>query len=300
MPVSSQVSSEEPEELVRFREQWLAEVRSKKKAPQSQDAGSAPPAAAFEALPPPQVLLRPATIHHVQAAIHHNPPAVRRLPSSIGPAPLGPALQRAVEVYRKAVQHEQRSELDDALHLYRSAFRMDPNVDRAYQMVEDQLQAAALASAPPKTHHRMTSSAATNVDAIVEGLQNVDLAAVHAPVARTRGEGLVTGTLAKLISSWPKDLSFEAEDEQEGVPIQLLPNELLTMILRSLDHSAIERFAQVNRKARVVTLDGSIWRCVAIRVIMTPSHSSKHANIDRWYKVCSNHHKYRPRRSSRL
>lgn len=274
MPVSSQAAPEEPEELVRFREQWLAEVRSKKKAPQSQD-GSAAPAATSEA-PVSHVprLLHP--LHTSPPPVHYprlhgapsSPPAGRRLPSSVGPAPLGPALQRAVEVYRKAVQHEQQSELDDALRLYRSAFRMDPNVDRAYQMVEDQLQAAALASAPVKTHHRKTSSAAANVDAIVEGLQNVDLAAVHVPVARIRGEGLVTGTLATLISSWPEELSFEAEDEQEGVPIRLLPNELLTMILRLLDHSSIERFAQVNRKARVVTLDGSIWRYVVVWVIV--------------------------------
>ncbi|EIW58273.1 SCF ubiquitin ligase complex subunit HRT3 [Trametes versicolor FP-101664 SS1] len=271
------VASEEPEELVRFREQWLAEVRSKKKEPQSQD-GSAAPAAASEA--PVSQAPRPLhPLHTSSVPVHHSrtphgvpssPPAVRRLPSSVGPAPLGPALQRAVEVYRKAVQHEQQSELDDALRLYRTAFRMDPNVDRAYQMVEDQLQAAALASAPAKTHHRKTSSAAANVDAIVEGLQNVDLAAVHIPVARIRGEGLVTGTLATLISSWPEELSFEAEDEQEGVPIRLLPNELLTMILRLLDHSSIERFAQVNRKARVVTLDGSIWRPMVQSVLKPP------------------------------
>ena len=69
---------QEPEELSRFRAEWLAEV-------QKHDA------------PPTQP---------VPSASAHN------------------ALASALDVYRRAVQHEQRGELDDALRSYRQAFSL--------------------------------------------------------------------------------------------------------------------------------------------------------------------------------
>ena len=69
---------EEPEELARFRAEWLAEV-------QKHDA------------PPTQP---------VPSTSAHN------------------ALASALDVYRRAVQHEQRGELDDALRSYRQAFNL--------------------------------------------------------------------------------------------------------------------------------------------------------------------------------
>lgn len=71
-----QASAEpEPEELARFRAEWLAEL--------------------------------------------HAPPT-QPVPSSSAHT----ALADALDVYRRAVQHEQRGELDDALRSYRQAFNL--------------------------------------------------------------------------------------------------------------------------------------------------------------------------------
>ena len=72
-----------------------------------------------------------------------------------------------------------------------------------------------------------------------------------------------TGLLADLISEFPSDLAFEPEDERTASKMALLPDELIVHMLMSLDPSAIERFAAVNRKARMLSLDSSIWRSVA-------------------------------------
>lgn len=45
-------------------------------------------------------------------------------------------LSSAVHIYRLAVQKEQQGHLDEALALYRHAFRLDPNVDRAFSNAE--------------------------------------------------------------------------------------------------------------------------------------------------------------------
>ena len=194
------------------------------------------------------------------------PPIARKLAPRGTTAAMGPALQRAVEVYRKAILHEQRSELDDALRLYRTAFRMDPNVDRAYHLMEDEQQRRATVASPPhpphKAHHQKTDSSGSAVDNLVHDLEGLGMGPARIPVAHARGDGFVTGTLAGLVASWPDHLSFEPENEQEGVPIKTLPDEMLLLVLRLLDHTSIERFARVNRKARVLTLDASLWRSV--------------------------------------
>ncbi|KAI0654057.1 hypothetical protein C8Q70DRAFT_1030767 [Cubamyces menziesii] len=269
--------ADEPEELVRFRQQWLEEVRSKKKAPpsQAQDASPAPAASSSAESPEGPAHARAPPAHHSTQrrpshGAHTATLATKRPPATVAPAPFGPALQRAVEVYRKAVQHEQRGELDDALRLYRTAFRMDNNVDRAYHLMEEELHNKASSSAQPKVHHRKTSSTPDAVDALSQGVQSMQVAPGIVPVARNRGEGFVTGLLASLVSSWPANLTFEPENEKEAVPINLLPDELLMMILRLLNHTTLERFAKVNRKARVISLDASIWRPLVARVLKPP------------------------------
>ncbi|KAI0766711.1 hypothetical protein BD413DRAFT_672876 [Trametes elegans] len=289
MTVTSQAAAEEPEELIRFRQQWIEEVRGKKKATASQDDHSAHAAHESSSASPDSAPV-PARSPHANAVAQRrlshgapsSPPKTRRLSTSVTPAPFGPALQRAVDIYRKAVQHEQRSELDEALRLYRTAFRMDNNVDRAYHLLDERISTKAGApssgsAAPIKAHHRKTSSVAdaSPVDTVTHGMQNLDIAVGRVPVAHARGEGFVTGTLAGLISSWPVNLAFESEDEKTGTPIQLLPDELLIHVLRLLDTTTLERFAAVNRKARVITLDASIWRPIVQAVLKPPQISEE-------------------------
>jgi len=57
---------------------------------------------------------------------------------------------------------------------------------------------------------------------------------------------------------------FQAEDETAPVPIQRLPHEMIVHILRHLgrlcDYTSIEAFACISRKARLISLEPSIWR----------------------------------------
>jgi len=66
--------------------------------------------------------------------------------------------------------------------------------------------------------------------------------------------------VSNLVQRFPQPLTFEREEETEPMPITRVPDEVLVYILRFLDHGTIERFASISRKARVLTLDSTIWR----------------------------------------
>lgn len=66
--------------------------------------------------------------------------------------------------------------------------------------------------------------------------------------------------VSKIIQGVLQPLTFEPQEETEPVEITRIPDEVLVYILRFLDHGSIERFASISRKARVLTLDSTIWR----------------------------------------
>ncbi|EPQ56317.1 hypothetical protein GLOTRDRAFT_74909 [Gloeophyllum trabeum ATCC 11539] len=177
-------------------------------------------------------------------------------------APLGRALQSAVDVYRRAIQNEQSGDLDEALRLYRQAFRMDDNVDKAYRKAEklQELRQNSQGAVPPATETRPD---APEPSIVVIDDKALDLSALSIS-ADTKGahgvHAVVTGTIASLLESFPKELRFEPEDERRTLHLNKVPDELLIHILRYLDHTTIERFAAVDKKARVVSLDSVIWR----------------------------------------
>ncbi|KAI0924683.1 hypothetical protein AcW2_005494 [Taiwanofungus camphoratus] len=246
------------EELARFREQWKEEVRKKKS--QSSTPHAAEPGSPAPILPPKSNAspIRSSTTSHTAVTRPSNDvvAVLQKPPTDPASAPLSRTLSRAVEVYRRAVECEQQSNLDEALQLYRTAFRMDSNVDRAYHRVELQMQYATAhtpngSESQKPRHHKTTSvSSAGVVDEITRGVKELEVARPDMPIAQT-GNTTVTGTLASLLASWPRELVFEPEDEKEATPLKRLPDELLVLILRSLDPAALERFAIVNRKARV-------------------------------------------------
>jgi F-box protein 9 len=132
---------------------------------------------------------------------------------------------------------------------------MDSNVDKAYHRAEQQMQSTPPISEGGHEHRKPNSLSDTAaVDKLAHGVSA--LSVKHAGA----GRGVVAGTLANLLDNFPEDLVFEPEDEKNGVPLSSLPDEMLVLILRSLDPTAIERFAVVSRKARVVSLDSGIWR----------------------------------------
>jgi F-box protein 9 len=147
-----------------------------------------------------------------------------------------------------AVEREQRGELNEALDLYRRAFRLDPNVDRAYhyRSTTDALESLTLAPIKPGT-------------------------ATQPKPAPISISATSTHSIRTLISAFPpaSELAFLPEDERQPVPIARVPDELLLHTLKLLDIVSIEHFALVCRRARVLTVDPDLWRSVH-RVELVP------------------------------
>lgn len=80
---------------------------------------------------------------------------------------------------------------------------------------------------------------------------------------------IVSGTLATIVQGFPTELKFKPEDENQGVILNMLPEEMVVLIISKLDPTSIERFACVSRKARVLALDSGIWRFVLILQLTT-------------------------------
>ena len=231
---------QETDELRNFRENWKKEVEGKKRLQQSrQDAAE------------------PATALPEQSS---NPEASSPYHSGIFRS-----RNDALEVYGKAVKHEQAGELDDALRLYRQAFRTDSNVDKSYHLKEQRARAL-----------EAISVTATSVEENAENMAAVSItnarsnfvvpAVVHMkyPSSPHHTERQVSGSIASILADFPISLSFEPEDERVISPLQRLPDELLVHILTYLGAAAIERFALVSRKARIITLDATIWRYLSL------------------------------------
>jgi F-box protein 9 len=256
----SQAVDEDREELARFREEWKKEVE-RKKNPQPEPGPS-------KQRPELNVLAEydlsettssgTATPGPSSETISGTPAALATGSKYFDASNVPPAIRTALAIYTRAVQHEQSGQLDTALSLYRQAFRLEPNVDRAYHTQE--ILASIKAA---QTTDLSSPKDGENVDHLATTLQRaVAIKSGEEPVL------VVTGTLASLLEGFPQDLVFEPEDEEQPVYINVLPEELLIIILRKLDHTSIERFAAVSRKARVLSLDPGIWRsvcCVTIR-----------------------------------
>ena len=73
---------------------------------------------------------------------------------------------------------------------------------------------------------------------------------------------VIVGPLASLLANFERNLMFDPENEEEPVHLNKLPDELLVMIIVTLDTTSIERFARVCKKARILTLDPVIWMYV--------------------------------------
>ncbi|KII87322.1 hypothetical protein PLICRDRAFT_177086 [Plicaturopsis crispa FD-325 SS-3] len=256
---------QEPDELVRFREAWKAEVQ-RKRAAASGDAplqasaststsDNAPSSSQGPAGDAPVVSPQIPKLAASSSQVAWSEPATVHTSHGVSSVPV--KFRPAVELYRRAVLHEQRGEVDDALQLYQKAFRLYDQVDVAYRQQEQEQHRALLASGqivdPPKARPRPVSGPPV-IDEIAQDLSKISLKRATGPSV------LTTGTFENVLASFPDRLSFEPEEEGEKTPISILPDEILVSILRTLDHGTIERFATVNRKARVVSLDSVIWK----------------------------------------
>ncbi|KAF9477585.1 hypothetical protein BDN70DRAFT_810414 [Pholiota conissans] len=271
------VDAENPD-LIRFREEWLAELRRQGKqvpatvvSPNSEalsshgaaGAGKAAVAGIFRAAPGPSVVL---------SALSGDAPKqialTRTLPASHPAIKNGGvttkqshAFERALEVYRQAIEHEQRGELDDALLLYRQAFRMHDNVDRVYQ--REQMLKSIL-----KGQQELRNGPSNEIEEISASFESV--VTIKPRTINNKAEVVVTGSLATIIKDYATDLKFEQENDKEPVFLNMLPEELLVMIIMKLDPTSVERFALVNKKARILTLESGIWRALVQRTYRPP------------------------------
>ncbi|KAF8216582.1 hypothetical protein K438DRAFT_1703586 [Mycena galopus ATCC 62051] len=262
---------EDPEELARFREEWKQEVERKK---------NPPPPEAGPSKPRPQSSVLDydlsgtvsssgtATPGPSSETISGTPSALAAVSGFFNASTVPSAVRHALAVYTQAVQHEQSGQLDTALSLYRQAFRMEPNVDKAYHTQE---LLASINAAQTEVVSRSSSSKGgkDTVDKLATTLQ-------RAVAIKSGGDaaGLVTGTLADLLQGFPQELVFEPEDEKQPIHLNVLPEELLVLIIRKLDHTSIERFAVVSRKARVLSLDPGIWRELVVLSYKPPQVAS--------------------------
>jgi F-box protein 9 len=103
-------------------------------------------------------------------------------------------------------------------------------------------------------HAREESS---SIDSLSASVETFALKPVDSEVP-----SVTTGPLASLLANFARNLMFEPENEEEPVFLNKLPDELLVMIIVTLDTTSIERFARVCKKARILTLDPVIWMYV--------------------------------------
>lgn len=240
--VADEVEEQETDELRDFREIWNREVQERKRQQQSLQDSADPSTAA-----PKQT----STSSESQAQATGAP----------GRSGASRLRDDALGAYARAVKHEQADELDEALRLYRQAFRMDSNVDKAYHLREERaariLETTSVTATPPEHHKGKEAviSVRSGSDAVAPRVAQTKPPSAHHHLDRQ-----ISGLLASIVAGFPRPVSFEPEDERAWSPLQRLPDELLVHILSYLGVAAIERFARVSRKARMITLDATIWR----------------------------------------
>jgi F-box protein 9 len=237
------VEVEETDELRDFRETWNREVQERKRQQQQQQSL--------------QDSADPSTAAPKQTSTSESQAQETGTPERSGASRLR---DDALGVYTRAVKHEQADELDEALRLYRQAFRMDSNVDKVYHLREQRaariLETTSLTATPPEQHNGKEAviSVRSGSDAVAPRVVQTKPPSAH------HLDRQISGLLAGIVAGFPRPLSFEPEDERAWSPLQRLPDELLVHILSYLGVAAIERFARVSRKARMITLDTTIWR----------------------------------------
>ena len=254
------------EELAKFRDEWVAEVRQRKDA--SATSATAPSSCGTHTeeslLSPP---MSPMETMSSSSTRPRSPEMTRtqqkaRITHTATTHYMSKSMEKALDIYRRAIIHEQAGNLDEALGLYRTAFRLESNVDKAYRKEELRLQ---LAGHSPEDVglvapiHKLATSESGHPA----------LAAGDRPKHLSKQPAI--GLLASVISKFPGDVGFTPEDERKAVLLQQLPDEILVSVLRLLDPWSVERFARIGRKARLLSLDPSIWRyafaplCVCFR-----------------------------------
>ncbi|KAL0953855.1 hypothetical protein HGRIS_005031 [Hohenbuehelia grisea] len=275
MQPQSQISSAEEDsvELALFREAWKAEVKRKKATAHS--APAQPASETSQSILPSASSLSPPVPSLSTVITQRKPehaPSAASAPLHIVLTPTD-KLRGGLDKYRQAVQHEQRGEFDEALDLYRQAFRVHSDIDQLYQkeeMLATLLSAKASASVDAITSKPHSGASDGKVDALAHSLET------NVKITDKADHGATTGSLSEIIAAFPSDPapSFQPEDEKQPVLLNMLPDEMIVHALSMLDTMSLERFSLVNRKARILTLDSTIWRTLVVSIYRPPQISS--------------------------
>ncbi|KAI9440575.1 hypothetical protein H4582DRAFT_1937842 [Lactarius indigo] len=249
------VEEQETEELRSFRESWKKEVWEKQRLqqPPQQDPAVDPKDPADPTTPPKQASTSEAGTRHLRPLQSRGD---------------------ALEVYIRAVGHEQAGKLDEALGLYRQAFQST--------YLREQKAARALETSALSATSVVPDIEMKTVDAFNPGDVTLGVAHTHTKLASSAAvhpDRHISGVLARIVADFPEVLSFEPEDEKAPSFLQRLPDELVVHILRYLGTTAVERFACVSRKARVISLDTAIWRSF-VETVYKPPQISPHEILD--------------------
>ncbi|CCA71159.1 related to F-box protein pof7 [Serendipita indica DSM 11827] len=257
----------ESEELRRFREDWKREVQARTH---------------------PEPVVVPPSTSNTEATVTRDALDVPVVTKSAELVALGPIVnptvtittpsngrQSALELYAQAIGLEEQGAHDAAAQLYRRAFRLDGNVDRAYHRLQlrreldvgglvNDVGALSLASGDQTRSNAKDSTAKSHITSHIQPL--------HAYGTFSASKGALADLLPSFLNA-----KFEPEDERQALHIKKLPDELLLAILshfiETADTRAIERFGSVSRKARLLTLEQGIWRQLVERTYVPPQLS---------------------------
>ncbi|WRT66627.1 uncharacterized protein IL334_003586 [Kwoniella shivajii] len=218
--------------------------------------------------------------------------------------------ERAVQLYTKAVESEQSGKLNDALLLYRKAFKLDDDVDRSYarslkisstsqsqaQSKQTQFGRSDIQNDLPPTPSSsdIISPTPPSVEpySFARHIQMApDYEKASSSTTLTSEQSPTTSTMTKPITPIdsppislspltamfqsliipPNEIQFVAAEEDLPCPISNLPNELFEPILNRLDVTSIERFGSTCWRARYLTQYSNVWKRIAERIYIPPS-----------------------------
>ncbi|CEP10010.1 hypothetical protein [Parasitella parasitica] len=178
----------------------------------------------------------------------------------------------AMDHYVIAVDNERQGKLGKALDSYRRAFRLDPNIDYAYEQhyQKEILPKIQESNVRPKMHS--------------EDFKH------FIPLGReyTAPSAMRTDPLADLITQFSNEegLSYIPRLDYKSVAISKLPSEIMVDILRFLvlhSLSTMPFFALTCKKFFLLSRNPSIWQYACIRVFKDPSmtlEQSKRRQLD--------------------
>ncbi|KIR98656.1 F-box protein 9 [Cryptococcus deuterogattii 2001/935-1] len=295
-----QINGNEDEELERFRAQWREELKAKKAGVSSgvnignviwKGKGQGVERE-YEESKDRATLTSPKTprMAHPLPAFEDDDDAPRAGPSKAAPAAaiikgsnhskthpkkVRTDKERAVQTYAKAVESEQSGQLNEALILYRRAFKMDVAKATAQQVLEQQGTSENPLPAIPNSADIVQPSAP--IEEPYSFQRHIQLHPDYvkssaAPIASSKA--LSRSALTAIFDSLPiapYEFTFLPEDEDLPIPIANLPAELIDPILAHLDVIWVERFAATCWRARYLTQCSNVWRRLAHRIYREPA-----------------------------